>query len=275
MVGGQLDQAIAVTQRALELAEDIGMSLIDQAAMQADLGFFFLLAGRPGEAEAPLRGAIFAKKSSSGRVSFTHDLNVLAMLMIALERPDESVAAARAAVEQAVREQHADVTPYALHGLAMALLASDQAAAAYDAAVEAMSNLVPAVHDDLRPLLDLTLFRVEAQLGGEGRGLSETLDRLEEILDEEQASTSYAGVLLLELVLEANLADRGANLLDALTEQALEGHVAAMIRRITQRMASSPSAPAKAPMASEQECLRLEALAERVLASISKLERHA
>jgi hypothetical protein len=156
----------------------------------------------------------------------------------------------------------------------MALLASDQAAAAYNAAVEAMSTLVAAVHDDLRPLLDLTLFRVEAQLGGEGRGLSETLDRLEEILDKE-LSNSYAWVLLLELMVQANLADRGANLLDALTEQALEGHVAAMIRRITQRMASSPSAPAKAPMASEQECLRLEALAERVLASISKLERHA
>jgi len=261
-----LTGAIQATATGLAFAERSGAAPIDRAALLSDLAFFRLLAGRPDEAEAPLREAIAAKRQARGRVSIVHDHSVLALLLIALGRPTEAVEVARDAIDQSAREQHADATPYALHALAMALLEAGDVDEAYRVAVDAIAALVPAIHAALEPLLEVTRRRIEIRAGADPATVRAALLAVENAMPAPAAPNAYAGLLLAELLAEG-YGDRAAALalLHQLRRHEAEGHVAAMLRTAAARLETAGSDGATVPMCqpSSDDADRVLALSRR------------
>jgi tetratricopeptide (TPR) repeat protein len=250
-----LRSAIEAVELGLAFGERTGRTDLELAALRSDLAFFLLLSGRPAEAEAPLRAAIAGKQTRPGHYSVAHELNVLAMLLIALERASEGVAAAEGAVAEATRDRHADFTPYAQHGLAMALLEQGRVADAYRAVVEALAGCAPQIHEDLVPLVELTQRRVELRARSDRDLLEEALAAVERALARSTMTPIYPGLLLAE-ILDFALHDRGRALAlcEHLAPQPMEGHVQAMLRAATRRLrAPATDAPPTVALNAEEE----------------------
>jgi len=235
-----LPQAIAAAEAGIAFGEGAGFTDIDLSALRSDLAFYLVLAGRASEAEAPLRAAIAGKRSRAGHYSVAHELNVLTMLLIALDRSVEGVLSAEEALAEAIREQHVDVTPYAHHSLALALFECGRVADAYQAVVAAISSCAPQIHAELLPLVELTQRRIELRARVDRDTLENAVAAAARGIEDASLSSVYAGLLLAEVLAtdQQRRAD-ALTLLQRLAEQGAEGHVQAMLRAATARLATS------------------------------------
>jgi tetratricopeptide (TPR) repeat protein len=247
-----LPNAIASAERGLVFGTELGRSPLELAALRSDLAFYLLLAGRPVEAEAPLRAAIAGKRSRPGHFSVVHELNVLTMLMIALDRAPEGVIVAEEAVAEATRDRHQDFTPYAHHGLAMALLECGRLPDAYRAAVDALATCLPQLHRQLTPLVELTQCRTELRARADRDTLANAFATLERALEHGSMMSAYAGLLLAEGVAALGDRSRALALLQSLTQRGPEGHVQAMLRGAVKRLTADPG-PERAAIRPSEE----------------------
>jgi tetratricopeptide (TPR) repeat protein len=235
-----ITSALAFAEEGVAFCERHGVSPAKSAPLLSDLAFYRLLAGRPENAEAPLRAAIAVKRAAGGATSVVFDLNVLAMLLLALDRPAEAIDVAREGLDACSRESNADAPPYLLHVLSMTLLELGRVQEAYDALVHAFERLSPSIHDSSRPLLDITRTRIAMRsAGGSGATAADALATVERAMPDGEKVHLYAGLLLAD-ALERELADHdaAAALLERLGRLEGEGHVHALIRSARARVAS-------------------------------------
>jgi len=256
-----LPSAIAALERGLAFGEQTGCTAFDLLALKSDLAFFLLLSGRPAEAEVPLLAAIAEKRTRPGHFSLVPELNIMVMLQIALGRPVEALATAEEAVAGATRESHVELTPFAYHVLAMALLECGRIEDAYRAVVGAMATCVPQLHAALLPLVELTQRRVEIHARNDHDAWEKALTTVEQVIAGPSLMRPYAGLLLAEaLGLAMHDRTRALSLLEHLAQPGVEGHVQGMFRTATRHIGATPDGepPALAASVAEQVSRLLE-----------------
>jgi tetratricopeptide (TPR) repeat protein len=250
--GGDPTAAARAAQQAVAFGETQALPAINRAPALADLAFYQLLSGDASGAEAPLQAAIDILRSHGAGLTLLNVLNTLAMLMIALDRPIEAVAASAEAIERAELERHVDAMPFVLHTHAVALLAVGRVAEAHDCALRALHALIPAAHAGLAPLLTLSYERVRVRLGGA------EVERAFSAAREASgggSSVAYAALLVGEALAAAGERPQAAALLDHLLAVDPEAHVRALARVARRALGATDAAPRAAPDLSDHAAL--------------------